>query len=78
VSSTKIENPGGLAQGTMQSDDVSILRIRTPPPDNFFDAEESKLDSGLHQKTRVAMVRLICLIATAAVTSMILYLVFRE
>ena len=62
----------------MQPDDVSILRIRTPPPDQFFDDEEESKLEGLRQKSRVAMTRLICLVSTTVVATMLLYLAFRE
>jgi len=63
----------------MEADDVSILRIRTPPPDSdFFDDEQTPKPEMLRQKSRVAMSRLICLVSTTVVATMLLYLAFRD
>jgi len=42
-------------------DDVTVLRIRTPPPDiEFGDEDELKMDM-INRKVRAAMCRLICM-----------------
>jgi len=62
----------------IQKDDVTTLRIRTPPPD-FFDLEEvPKLEAALKQKARIAMFRLTFVVSTTVLATMLLYLAFRE
>ncbi len=60
-------------------DDVTILRIRTPPPDfEFFDEEDLKMEEIIKQKVRVATCRLGCMMCSVAIMTMGFWIALRD
>jgi hypothetical protein len=60
-------------------DDVTVLRIRTPPPDfEFFDEEDLKMQEVIKQKVRVATCRLACIMSSVVIITVGLWVTFRD